>query len=95
MESLDKARVMEPLEIVEWSDAWEETAETSISPRSLTKLSKGMLTRTVGWVISDTPEGVLMIGERWPTMPSKAKYVTFIPSGMILKRTKLTEAPSP
>lgn len=84
---------MESIEVVTWGDAWEETAETSISLKNLKRLAKGMLTLTVGWVISDTPEGLLMVGERWPTMPSKAKYVTFIPTGMILSRTKLTAVP--
>lgn len=77
------------LELITWDDAWEETSVTNISPKRLKQLSKGYRTETVGFVISDTPQGVLMVSERWPSDPNKAKYVTFIPSAMIVSRTCL------
>lgn len=77
------------LELISWDDAWEETSVTNISPKRLKSLAKGYRTETVGFVISDTPQGVLMVSERWPNDPNKAKYVTFIPSAMITSRVRL------
>ncbi len=81
------------IELITWNDAWENTDEQSISPRNLKKLAQGMKTTTVGWIVSDTEEGVLMVAERWPTKPGHAKYITFIPTGMILSRQVLSPSP--
>lgn len=77
------------LELVEWDDAWENTETISITPRNITKIAKGMKTQTVGFIVSDTAAGVLMVSEIWPSDTKHAKYITFIPTGMIVSRTKL------
>lgn len=74
--------------LVEWGDAW---IDSDISEYEELEFEP-MLTYTIGFLISDTPAGVMLSYEHWPEAEHDVSYPTFIPRGMIRRVILLKEA---
>jgi hypothetical protein len=75
------------LEVIEWDDAWVETEEMEV--RSL--LCAPYKTVTVGWVIKENAQGIIITPERWTEHLDSVNYPTFIPKKMITNRTVIKD----
>ena len=65
---------------VHWIDAFVSTSEISIKKAQKTKPIK---TITVGYLLANTDEGLVLAMDHWPKSPKEFKAYTFIPWGMI------------
>jgi len=65
---------------VHWEDAWVDTDEVSVK-QALTK--KPVLTISVGQLIAENDEGVVMVVDSYPKFSKKGRVTNFIPWGII------------
>lgn len=76
----DKDPQMPPVYEVHWIDAYVSTDETSI--KAAQKL-KPCRTVTVGFLVYEGEEGIVLAMDWWPKSPKQLKAYTFIPWGMV------------
>ncbi len=74
------------LELIEWDDAWVEEGRHD---RRTLKCAPAK-TQSVGWIIEENKEGIILVPERWPDEQDVVNYPTFIPKKMITRRESLT-----
>ncbi len=72
------------MKIVEvwWNDAWVDTNEISVK-QALSK--KPVLTVSVGQLIAENDEGVVMVVDSYPKSPKKGRVTNMIPWAMIVE----------
>ena len=72
------------MKIVEvwWNDAWVDTNEISVK-QALSK--KPVLTVSVGQLIAENNEGVVMVVDSYPKSPKKGRVTNMIPWAMIVE----------
>ena len=73
---------MPPVCEVHWLDAWVSTSETST--KKAAKL-KPVETVSVGFLVHEGEEGIVLAMDWWPKSPKQMKAYTFIPWGMVLE----------
>jgi hypothetical protein len=71
---------MPPVYEVRWIDAYVSTSETSIKSASKMKPCR---TVTVGFLVYEGDEGIVLAMDWWPKTPKQLKAYTFIPWGMV------------
>ena len=77
-ENIDAPHVYE----VHWGDAWVSTSETSF--KAAARL-RSEYTVSVGFLVHDGDEGIVLAMDWWPKSPKRCKVYTFIPQGMVLE----------
>ena len=65
---------------IEWLDAHVSTSSTTIQKA---EKIKPVVTRTVGYLVSENEEGIVMATDRYPKHPKEAKIINFVPWDMI------------
>ena len=76
----DKEPQMPPVYEVHWIDAYVSTGETSIKAAQKMKPCR---TVTVGFLVYEGDEGIVLAMDWWPKTPKQLKAYTFIPWGMV------------
>ncbi len=66
---------------VHWNDAHVSTSEISLKSAGRVK---PVLTETIGYLVADSDEGLVVAMDRWPKSPKHVKVHTFIPWGMVV-----------
>ena len=70
---------MKVVEVV-WGDAHVSTSDVSIKKA---QSIKPVMTVTIGFLVADNDDGLVIAMDRWPSEPKDVKVHTFIPWGMI------------
>jgi len=65
---------------VHWDDAWVST--NSISVKQAGK-KKPIRTITVGHLIAENDDGIVMVLDAYPNNPKEGRVVNFVPWGMV------------
>lgn len=65
---------------VHWIDAYVSTSETSVKKAEKMKPCR---TVTVGFLVHEGDEGIVLAMDWWPKEPRKVRAYTFIPWGMV------------
>ena len=63
-----------------WGDAHVSTSDISIKKASVVK---PIMTVTVGFLVAENDDGIIIAMDRWPKDPKCVKVHTFIPWGMV------------
>ena len=77
------------IEVVIWGDAWQRAGEEKLNPDA----AKPLITHSVGFVLVENEEGVLLATDEWPSHPNHFYNLNFIPKGMIIARYALPYPP--
>lgn len=77
------------IEVVVWGDAWQRAGETKLRA----KIAKPMTTYSIGFLVHENEEGVLLATDQWPSHPNHSYNLNFIPTGMIKARYALPVPP--
>ncbi len=67
---------------VHWDDAWVDTDEVSVKS-AMTK--KPVRTISIGQLIAENDEGVVMVVDAYPKSPKKGRVTNMIPWAMIVE----------
>ena len=67
---------------VHWEDAWVDTDEVSVKS-AMTK--KPVRTISIGQLIAENDEGVVMVVDSYPKSPKKGRVTNMIPWAMIVE----------
>lgn len=70
---------MQVVEVL-WGDAHVSTNDISLKRASEVK---PVMTVTVGFLVSENDDGLIIAMDRWPKHPKHVKVHTFIPWGMV------------
>jgi hypothetical protein len=74
------------LELVEWHDAWVREGPQKVEDLKILPAR----TFTIGFLVKEDANGIILAQEYWPEWdPDNVAYPTFIPTDMIVRRTKL------
>ena len=71
-----------PFVMVSWNDAWKDST-TDSTFEDADEASEPVQCQTVGWLLRDTPKGVLIANEYSPDGTYRGR--TFIPRGMLIE----------
>lgn len=77
------------IEVVVWGDAWQKPGDKKLSA----DIAKPLITHSVGFMVLENEEGVLLATDEWPSYPDRFYNLNFIPKGMILARYALPYPP--
>ena len=70
---------MKVFEVV-WGDAHVSTSDVSIKKA---KTTKPIMTVTIGFLVAENDDGIVLAMDMWPKDPKSVKVHTFIPWGMV------------
>ena len=77
-----------PIVEIEWLDAHSGLTETTA--KSAAK-NKAVLTRSVGYLLSENDEGITIVSDRWPGEADRGFVESFIGWGMVNQWWEISE----
>lgn len=80
---------MKIVEVV-WDDAHCSTEDITIKQA---RKVKPVRTNTIGYLVAENEEGLVLATDRYPKQPKFAKVHNFVPWGMVVEYWELCEVP--